>query len=149
MQKLNLPPYDVNLRKLGGKIHIFDPIRKKFLVLTPEEWVRQHFLQFLLHHKNYPASLIKMESGLKYHERNKRTDLIAFDRNMEPLLLVECKAPDVKITKKTFTQITNYYSQFQAKYMIVTNGLDHYCFRPNEKEIVFEEEIPTFKSDNS
>jgi hypothetical protein len=144
MQRLNLPPYDVNLRKMDGKIHIFDPIRKKFLVLTPEEWVRQHFIQFLIHYKNYPASLIKAESGLKYHERKKRTDLTVFNRKMEPLLLIECKAPDVKISNNTFSQITNYYSQFQAKYMIITNGMEHYCFRPNAKELVFEKEIPDF-----
>jgi hypothetical protein len=79
MQKLNLPPYDVNLRKMDGKIHIFDPIRKKYLVLTPEEWVRQHFLQFLLQDRKYPASLIKMESGIKYYERSKRTDLVVYN----------------------------------------------------------------------
>ncbi|MGJ3235966.1 type I restriction enzyme HsdR N-terminal domain-containing protein [Marivirga sp.] len=144
MQKLNLPPYDVNLRKMDGKIHIFDPIRKKYLVLTPEEWVRQHFLQFLIHHKSYPASLIKMESGLKYYERNKRTDLVVYNRAMKPHLLVECKAPDVKITDKTFSQIANYYSKFQAKYMIITNGMEHYCFRPDASKLVFEEEIPEF-----
>jgi len=144
MQKLNLPPFDVNLRKMDGKIHIFDAIRKKFLVLTPEEWVRQHFLHYLIKHKHYPASLIKMESGLKYYERNKRTDLIAFDREMQPLLLVECKAPEVSITDKTFSQITNYYSQFPAKHMIITNGLEHFCFRPKGKELIFENDIPDF-----
>jgi hypothetical protein len=144
MQKLNLPPYDVNLRKMGGKIHIFDPIRKKYLVLTPEEWVRQHFLQFLIQHKSYPASLVKMESGLKYHERSKRTDLVVYNRAMKPHLLVECKAPDVKITDKTFSQITNYYRQLPAKYMIITNGMEHYCFRPDAEQLVFEKDIPPF-----
>lgn len=144
MQKLNLPPYEVNLRKLGGKIHIFDSIRKKYLVLTPEEWVRQHFIQFLIQHKQYPSGLIKAESGLQYHERKKRTDIIVFNRAMEPFLLIECKAPDVKINEDTFSQISNYYKQFQAKYMIITNGMDHFCFRPQEKELVFESEIPAF-----
>jgi hypothetical protein len=144
MQKLNLPPYDVKLRKMDGKIHIFDPIRKKYLVLTPEEWVRQHFIQFLIHHKNYPPSLIKSETALQYHERKKRTDVTVFDRKMEPLLLIECKAPDVKITESTFSQIANYYSQFKSKYMIITNGMEHYCFRPEAKELVFDEDIPAF-----
>ncbi len=144
MQKLNLPPYDVNLRKMDGKIHIFDPIRKKYLVLTPEEWVRQHFLQFLIHHKSYPTSLIKMESGLKYHERSKRTDLVVYNREMKPHLLVECKAPEVKISDKTFSQIANYFRQLPAKYMIVTNGMQQYCFRPDKEELVFEKEIPEF-----
>lgn len=146
MQKLNLPPYDVNLCKMDGKIHIFDPIRKKYLVLTPEEWVRQHFLQFLIQYKNYPASLIKMEAGLKYYERYKRTDLVVYSREMKPYLLVECKAPDVKISDKTFSQITNYFSQIPAKYMIITNGMEHYCFKPEENELVFEKEIPDFSA---
>jgi len=144
MQKLDLPPYDVKLRKLNGKIHIFDPIRKKFLVLTPEEWVRQHFVHFLIEHKKYPASLIKMESGLRYHERKKRSDIVVFSREMQPYLLVECKAPEVKITEKTFSQITNYYSQFPANHMVITNGLEHICFRPEGKELVFEKDIPEF-----
>jgi hypothetical protein len=146
MQKLNLPPYDVNLRNMGGKIHIFDPIRKKYLVLTPEEWVRQHFLQFLIQYKSYPVSLIKMESGLKYHERNKRTDLVVYNREIKPHLLVECKAPDVKITDKTFSQIANYFNQIPAKYMVITNGMEHYCFSPKGNELVFEEEIPEFSN---
>lgn len=144
MQKLNLPPYDVKLRKMERKIHIFDPIRKKFLVLTPEEWVRQHFIHFLIQHKNYPVGLIKVESGLQYHERKKRTDLTVFNRKMEPLLLIECKAPDVKITDQTFSQISNYYSQFPSKYMIITNGMEHYCFRADTNELVFEKDIPNF-----
>ena len=144
MQKLNLPPYDVKLRKMDGKIHIFDPIRKKYLVLTPEEWVRQHFIQFLIQHKKYPSSLIKSETALQYHERKKRTDVTVFDRKMEPLLLIECKAPDVKITESTFSQIANYYSQFKSTYMIITNGMEHYCFRPEAKELVFDEDIPAF-----
>ncbi len=144
MEKLNLPPYEAELRKLDGKIHIFDPIRKKYLVLSPEEWVRQHFLNFLIHNKGYSPSLISMESGLKYNERQKRTDLVAYGPQLIPLLLVECKAPDVKITQKSFTQISSYFSQVKAKYMILTNGLEHFCFRPNNKELIFEENIPNF-----
>lgn len=144
MEKLNLPPYEAELQKLDGKIHIFDPIRKKYLVLSPEEWVRQHFLNFLIHNKGYSPSLISMESGLKYNERQKRTDLVAYGPQLIPLLLVECKAPDVKITQKSFTQISSYFSQVKAKYMILTNGLEHFCFRPNNKELIFEENIPNF-----
>lgn len=145
MEKLNLPAFEPNLRKMDGKIHIFDPIRKKYLVLSPEEWVRQYFLNFLIHHKNYPASLISMESGLKYNERQKRTDLVAYGPGMVPLLLVECKAPEIKITQKSFSQIASYFSQVKAKYMVLTNGLDHFCFRPEEKALKFEETIPDYQ----
>jgi hypothetical protein len=144
MEKLNLPTYAADLRKLGGKIHIFDPIRKKYLVLSPEEWVRQHFLQFLINHKGYSPALISMETGLKYNERAKRTDLIAYGPQMMPLLLVECKAPNIKITQKSFNQISSYFSQVKAKYMVLTNGLEHFCFRPNDKSLVFEEKIPDY-----
>ncbi|MBK6266110.1 type I restriction enzyme HsdR N-terminal domain-containing protein [Marivirga sp. S37H4] len=145
MERLNLPPYEPDLQKLDGKIHIFDPIRKKYLVLSPEEWVRQHFLNFLVHHKGYSASLISMETGLKYHERQKRTDLIAYGPNMVPLLLVECKAPEIKITQKSFAQISSYFSKVKAKYMLLTNGKEHFCFRPDEKELKFEASIPDYQ----
>lgn len=144
MEKLNLPPFEVDLRKLSGKIHIFDPIRKKYLILTPEEWVRQHFLHFLINHKGYSPALISLETGMKYHERNKRTDLIVYGPQLIPLLLVECKAPEVKITQKTFGQISSYFSQINAKYMILTNGLEHFCFRPDEKKLIFEKNIPDY-----
>ncbi len=144
MEKLNLPPYEADLRKLDGKIHIFDPIRKKYLVLSPEEWVRQHFLHFLINQKGYSPALISMESGLRYNERHKRTDLIAYSPQLMPLLLVECKAPDVKITQKSFAQISSYFSQIKAKYMILTNGLEHFCFRPINKSLIFEDNIPDY-----
>lgn len=146
MVQLNLPTYPVDLRKIDGKIHIFDANRKKYLVLTPEEWVRQHFLQFLMNQKAYPGSLIKLESGIKYNRQQKRTDLIAHNNKMQPVLLVECKAPQVKINDKTFQQIATYNSEIKAKYLVITNGLEHYCFHVVGKEIVFLEEVPTYES---
>lgn len=147
MVQLNLPTYAVDLRKIDGKVHIFDAIRKKYLVLTPEEWVRQHFLHFLINQKGYPASLINMETGLKYNQQQKRTDLIAHNNSMEAVLLVECKAPSIKITDKTFQQIATYYSQVSSRYMVITNGLEHYCFSIKDKELFFEDEIPPYKRD--
>lgn len=144
MVQLNLPTYPVDMRKIDGKIHIFDAIRKKYLVLTPEEWVRQHFLQFLINQKGYPASLIKMESGLKYNQQQKRTDLIAHNNLLEAVLLVECKAPSVKITDKSFQQIATYYNQVDAQHMVLTNGLEHFCFSVIDKKLNFEKEIPFY-----
>ncbi len=144
MIQLNLPSYKVKLREVGGKLHIFDSIRKKFLVLTPEEWVRQHFLHFLIEHKGYPAGLISMESGIKYNTLQKRTDMVVRNRALQPLLLVECKAPQVKITEKVFQQITSYYKQITAKYMLITNGLEHFCFKVTDGKFIFVAEIPTY-----
>jgi len=116
------------------------------LVLTPEEWVRQHFLHFLINEKRYPASLISMETGLKYNQQLKRTDMIAHNNKMQAVLLVECKAPSVKITDKTFQQIATYYSKIDAKYMVLTNGLEHYCFHVVERQLVFLEEVPVYSN---
>ncbi|MBL0765372.1 type I restriction enzyme HsdR N-terminal domain-containing protein [Marivirga atlantica] len=144
MVQLNLPPYEVKLQKMDGKIHIFDSIRKKYLVLTSEEWVRQHFLHFLIKHKSYPQGLISMESGIKYNQLQKRTDMVVRNRDLSPLLLVECKAPEVKLNDQVFRQITTYFKEFKAKYMIVTNGLEHYCFSIENGAISFKDEIPTY-----
>lgn len=146
MVQLNLPTYAVDLKKIDGKIHIFDAIRKKYLVLTPEEWVRQHFLQYLISHKGFVASLMSLEAGLKYNQRQKRTDLVVYDQTMKPLLLVECKAPSVKITDKTFQQIITYYKEVNAQYMAVTNGLEHYFFQIQHGQIHFLEDIPDYPS---
>ena len=146
MVQLNLPTYPVDLRKIDGKIHIFDAIRKKYLVLTPEEWVRQHFIHFLINQKGYPASLMKMESGLKYNQQQKRTDIIACNNLLQAVLLVECKAPSVKITDKTFQQIATYYSQVDAQYMVLTNGLEHFCFSVIGKKLQFEAEVPFYEA---
>lgn len=127
MQELNLPKYPVKLRNQAGSVQIFDEIRKKYLVLTQEEWVRQHFVQFLVHHKNYPASLIALEIGLKYNQLQKRADVLIYDKSGKPYLMVECKAPQVKITQDTFDQIARYNMVFKVKFLVLTNGLHHFC----------------------
>src|SRR4051812_45776443 len=99
MEQLNLPPYQFKLKKTGEQIRIFDSIRKKYVVLTPEEWVRQNFLQYLIREKNFPSSLIAVEAGLKYNQLQKRTDVLVYDKTGSPFLLVECKASSVKITQ--------------------------------------------------
>ena len=127
MQDLNLPQYDFRIEGSEGQLSIFDPIRKKYVALTPEEWVRQHFIQFLIHEKNLPSGLILLEKTLVYNKMKRRPDIVAHDRQGKPILIVECKAPEVKITQETFDQIARYNSVLKVPYLIVTNGMKHYC----------------------
>lgn len=127
MQALNLPTYQFKLKDEDGRVSIFDPIRKKYLLLSPEEWVRQNFVQFLIQERKYPASLIALEVGLKYNQLRKRADILIYNTKGEPLLMVECKAPEVKISQDTFDQLARYNMAFRVKYLVVTNGMDHFC----------------------
>lgn len=134
MIKLNLPSVAFTVKKADGKVWIFDVIRKKFVVLTPEEWVRQHFVQYLISDLHYPKSLIKIEGGLFYNTRQKRSDIVVFDRDGNPWMVVECKSPDVKITSQTVLQASVYNATLQAPYMTLTNGLVHFCAEVNWME---------------
>jgi hypothetical protein len=127
MQELNLPAYQFKLKQEGQRTQIFDSIRKKYVALTPEEWVRQNFLQYLIQDRNFPASLIAVEAGLTYNQLKKRTDVLVYDKQGNPYLMVECKAPDVKITQDAFDQIARYNMVFKVKYLVVTNGMNHFC----------------------
>ena len=146
MQELNLPTYSVKLKEEDGKKFIFDEVRRKYLVLTPEEWVRQHFVNYLIEVKNYPQSLISIEKGLALNTLKKRADIVAHDLNGNPLLMVECKAPSIKITQDVFEQIARYNIVFRVPYLVVTNGLDHYCCEIDfeQNSFSFLKEIPTF-----
>jgi len=136
---LNLPQYPFRLKEENNTTHIFDDIRKKFLVLTPEEWVRQHFVQFLIREKKYPRSLIKLEGGLKLNSRQKRSDILIFNTSGEKIVLVECKAPSVKISQAAFDQVARYNAIHRVKYLVVSNGLSHFCC-----EIDFENDNYSF-----
>ncbi len=146
MQQLNLPPYQFKMKKDGERIQIFDAIRKKYVVLTPEEWVRQNILQYLIQEKNFPSSLIAVEAGLKYNQLQKRADVLVYDKSGSPFLLVECKAPEVKITQDTFDQIARYNLIFKVKYLVVTNGLNHFCciMDYTDNSYQYLDFIPTF-----
>ena len=145
MFQLNLPFYNITLKEENGNHFIFDDIRKKYLRLTPEEWVRQNFVKYLIDEKKYPASLIVIEKGLKLNELTKRADVLIY-KDSSPILLVECKAPNVKITQDTFDQISRYNLTFKVPFLIVTNGMNHFCcqidFENNSYH--FLEEIPYF-----
>jgi hypothetical protein len=141
---LNLPQFEPQLQQRDGKLWIFDSLRKKFLVLTPEEWVRQHWINFLINHHNYPKGLFALEKGLKYNRMNKRTDLVVFDRQSNPFLLVECKAPGIKIDEKVLSQIMTYNSRLSCPNLVLSNGLTHVymCYSDEEKIFVQKSIIP-------
>ena len=147
MIKLNLPQYKFKLKSNENKTLIFDKVRKKYFVLTPEEWVRQHYVSYLLEEKKYPISLIALEKQLIVNGLKKRSDILVFNKQGHPEIIVECKAPSVKITQETFDQIARYNLKLKANYLIVTNGLQHiFCKIDIEKEnYIFLPEIPDYK----
>ena len=146
MQQLSFPAYAFRLKSSENKSYIFDVIRKRFLVLTPEEWVRQHVLQWLLRDRGYPISHINVEKEIKVGNTRKRYDIVIFNPDGSLLLIVECKAPAIKITQETFDQIARYNLQLQADYLMVTNGLSHYyCKVDNQVERYdFLRELPVY-----
>lgn len=123
---LNLPPSPLKLTQNQNKVYVFDVLRKKKLILTPEEWVRQHWIHFLHTHKSYPLSLMKTEGGLILNELQKRSDLLIYNNKGEKVLLAEFKAPHIKITASTFEQISNYNTIHKIPLLLVSNGLEHY-----------------------
>lgn len=146
MQTLNLPSYKFRIRASGDKTEIFDDIRKKFVALTPEEWVRQNFIAYLQNEKNYPISLIAVEMSLKLNKMHKRSDIVVYNTSGEAILLVECKAPSVKIKQDVFDQIARYNMTLKVKYLIVTNGLEHYCCMIDHENMNYQffNDIPNY-----
>lgn len=147
MYSLNLPDFETKIIKEAGKIRIWDSIRKKYVVLTPEEWVRQHFINYMVVHLKYPKSLIRVESGLNMNSLHKRSDILVYDRLGKPWLLVECKAPESKLNQKSFNQAMIYDMALGVKFICVTNGLLHFCFKSvvEGEPIKFLEKLPAFE----
>ncbi len=127
MQILNLPEYDLKLKEVSGRTLVFDPFRSKYVILTPEELVRQRFALFLIKARRFPGTLMATEYSLKLNRMSKRCDILAFNREGKPVALVECKSPDVKISQEVFDQISRYNVVFRVSYLMVTNGMKHYC----------------------
>lgn len=146
MRPLNFPAYDFRFKNSENKIHIFDVIRKKFVVLQPEEWVRQHVVHHLMEIKQYPKSLINVEKQLIINTLKKRYDIVVFNSDSSIEILIECKAPKIKIDQTTFDQIARYNMNLKANYLMVTNGLEHfYCKMDFEEEkYTFLRDIPDF-----
>ena len=146
MIRLNLPHYPFRIKSKENKLFIFDRNRKKEIVLTDEEWVRQHFVEYLVKEKKYPRSLIAIEKKCTVENMTKRTDIIVFDRTGQVDIIVECKSPKIRIRQDTFDQIARYNLKLKANYLIVTNGLEHfYCQMDHkEQEYRFLKDIPDF-----
>ena len=145
MHQLNLPAFNYKIKKdASGRHLIFDEVRKNWLVLTPEEWVRQHWVHLLHHNYGCPMGLISLEAGLKVSGRSKRSDLVVF-KNQKPVILVECKAPDIRISQSTLSQALNYNKVYDVQILVLTNGLQHVFLNKNE-EGKYEQitELPTF-----
>lgn len=144
---LNLPHYPFKIRLKDKHHYIFDEIRKKHLVLTPEEWVRQHFIQYLITEKGFPKSLIQIEGGLNLNQLQKRSDIVIFNTSGQKIMVIECKAPSVKISQATFDQAARYNSIHRAPWLAVTNGLQH-CYAQidhTEKKFLFIETLPEYQ----
>jgi len=147
MQPLNFPrQYAFDVRKIEGKLEILDPLRRKYVRLTPEEWVRQNLVQFLVQDRGCPRGLTAIEKRLDFHGKPFRADVVVHDRQGNPVLVAECKEPTVPIDQEVFEQIANYNRVVQAKYLLVTNGLTHYCYAiDREKQTYrFLEHLPRY-----
>ncbi|MCF6307254.1 MAG: type I restriction enzyme HsdR N-terminal domain-containing protein [Flavobacteriaceae bacterium] len=147
MQNLNFPKYKFRFKSNENKTLIFDIIRKKFVALTPEEWVRQHVIHFLISEKEYPISLINIEKQIKLINTIKRYDIVVFNKDGSIHIIVECKAPSIKINQQTFDQIARYNFVLNADYLFISNGLEHYfCQMDYENEnYIFLKELPSYK----
>jgi hypothetical protein len=150
MEQLNLPAINFKTRKNQGQTEIFDLVRKKYVLLTPEEWVRQNFIHYLIKQKGFPQSLIAVEHSLSVNKMKKRADITVFGTKGQPLLIVECKASTVKISQKVFDQVARYNMALKVKYLVATNGLEHYACQIDfeENSYIFLEEIPDFDQIN-
>lgn len=146
MQQLNYPEFNFQLRLKDNREEVFDPVRRKFVALTPEEWVRQHLILYLVRFKDFPLSVIGVEKQLILNKQTKRFDLVVFSRNGNPLLLAECKAPGVDITEKVFDQAARYNMMLRAEYFLITNGLEHYPCRLDyiNRQYIFIADVPHY-----
>ena len=147
MTRLNLPSFEIKLRGTKARPQIFDILRKKYIALTPEEWVRQHFVHFLVEHKGYPAALMANEIQLKVGEKTLRADSVLYSRELKPRMIIEYKAPHIPITQKVFDQISIYNMLLHVDYLVVSNGLQHYICKMdyNDKKYLFLEDIPDYE----
>lgn len=147
MEKLNLPPYPINVKQQDGRMMILDSQRRRFVTLTPEEWVRQHFVNYLINHLGYPSALLANEISLQCGKKQMRCDGVLFDNRGNARMLMEYKAPSVSITQKTFNQIVAYNMLLHVDYLIVSNGMKHYCCKINYEDgtYTFLEHIPEYK----
>ncbi|MBQ8008448.1 MAG: type I restriction enzyme HsdR N-terminal domain-containing protein [Bacteroidaceae bacterium] len=147
MLALNLPTFEIKIKEMGTKKTIFDILRRKYVALTPEEWVRQHFVHFLIEQRGYPKALLANEVEISLNGTSKRCDTVLYNRDLTAQMIVEYKAPEIRITQKVFDQITRYNMVLHVDYLIVSNGIDHYCCNMDygNNTYRFLEQIPHYK----
>ena len=147
MYELNLPKYGIKIANENGHQTIFDVLRRKYVALTPEEWVRQHFVHYLIDHKAYPQALMANEIQLAIGNKKLRCDSVLYDRSLKPRMIIEYKAPTVNITQKVFDQITIYNMLLHVDYLVVSNGIKHYCCRMDyeNQKYLFLDDIPNYQ----
>ena len=144
--ELNLPSFDIRLQRDDEGVKIFDRLRKKFIILTSEEWVRQHFVNYLINHKGFPESLMANEIGITLNGTRRRCDTVVFDKHGSPMVIVEYKASSIVISQSTFDQIVRYNMVLHARYLIVSNGMNHYCCRIDYDNMSYDflKEVPDY-----
>jgi len=148
MKGLNIPTYSLKIKSEKGLGYVYDQFRKKYVRLTPEEWVRQNFAHYLVNEKAYPASRLVIEKSLRVNKMIKRCDMVVYNDMGNPVMMVECKSPDIDIGQDTFEQVSIYNISFSLEYLIITNGIKHYCCRIDfdTSEVLFLKEIPEYSS---
>lgn len=142
---LNFPAVKLRLREEKNQTQVFDVIRKKYVLLTPEEWVRQHVIHFLTEEKKFPAGLIEVEKQISLFNTNKRVDVLVRNKSLKPLLLVECKAIDVALTQTEINQLARYQITLQATYCMLTNGINHIIMKLEDGKVAFLQEMPSYQ----
>ena len=148
MNRLNLPSFEIKLSGTPEKPKIFDILRRKYVALTPEEWVRQHFVHFLIHHKGYPQTLLANEVELRVGDKQLRCDSILYNKVLQPRMIIEYKAPTVTLSQHVFDQISVYNLLLHVDYLVVSNGLQHYCCKMDydNQKYLFLEDIPIYQN---
>jgi hypothetical protein len=146
MYELNLPPYEIRVVERSGHRQIFDALRRKYVALTPEEWVRQHFTHFLMNHKGYPQALLANEVELRLGDKRLRCDTLLYTSEMQPRMIIEYKSPTIQLQQKTFDQIAAYNLLLKVDYLVISNGMEHYCCRMDYERRSYEflQEIPEY-----
>jgi type I site-specific restriction endonuclease len=146
VKQLNLPGFEFKTRTVADQLQIFDRVRRKYVALTPEEWVRQHFVHYLIEHRNVPMSHIAVEKSIRVSHLDKRADIVVFKDGLKPVLIVECKAPSVEVDQEVFYQVLRYNMTLRVDYLVVTNGLRHIYCKVNygDQNAIFIEELPFY-----
>ena len=144
--EINLPPYEIKLREHDGKRQIFDFLRRRYVALTPEEWIRQHFVHYLMAYKGYPKGLLANEVELAVGEKKLRCDTLLYNKALQPQMIVEYKSPEIELTQRVFNQITAYNFLLHVDYLVVSNGRQHYCCRMDyeHQTYTFLQDIPAY-----